>query len=114
MHVPPLSFQDQPPKAMTSEFDIYKPKVEQLVKAQRNYVNTVIADARKNVAEGERRQKQDCSYTVRTAVFLKIKPLIKLLGEQGVKEIMRKTENHYLPGPAKRNAQGGCRAVFSY
>src|SRR5882757_6529422 len=47
----PLIISGPTPKGDHHEFDIYKPKVELLVKAQRDYVNTLISDARKLLAE---------------------------------------------------------------
>src|SRR5437868_5092111 len=43
----PMIISGPTPKGEHHEFDTYKPKVEHLVKMQRDYVNTIISDARK-------------------------------------------------------------------
>jgi preprotein translocase subunit SecA len=97
----PLIISGPTPKGDHHEFDIYKPKVEQLVKAQRDYISTVIADARKIVADPKKESEAGLLLFRAHRGLPKNKALIKLLGEQGVKEIMRKSENHHLQDQQK-------------
>lgn len=96
----PLIISGPTPKGDHHEFDIYKPKVELLVKAQRDYVNTIISDARKYLAE--KKDKEAGLALFRSHRGLpKNKALIKLLGEPGAAQIMRSTENFYLQDQQK-------------
>jgi preprotein translocase subunit SecA len=96
----PLIISGPTPKGEHHEFDIYKPKVELLVKTQRDYINTVIADARKLL---EQKKEDEAGIGLYRAYrgLPKNKALIKLLGETGVKEIMRKSENYHLQDQQK-------------
>ena len=96
----PLIISGPTPKGDHHEFDIYKPKVELLVRAQREYTNSLISDARKLLAD--KKEKEAGLNLFRAHRGLpKNKALIKLLGEQGVSGIMRSTENFYLQDQQK-------------
>ncbi len=97
----PLIISGPTPKGDHHEFDTYKPKVEQLIKAQRDYISTVIADARKIVGDPKKEAEAGLLLFRAQRGLPKTKALIKLLGEQGVKEIMRKSENHHLQDQQK-------------
>ncbi|MFM2207258.1 MAG: hypothetical protein RL213_1233 [Bacteroidota bacterium] len=96
----PLIISGPTPKGDHHEFDVYKPKIEQLVRAQREYVNTLISDARKQI---EQKKEEDAGLSLFRAYrgLPKNKALIKLLGEQGVKALMQKSENFYLQDQQK-------------
>jgi preprotein translocase subunit SecA len=96
----PLIISGPTPKGDHHEFDIYKPKVELLVRAQREYVNTLISDARKLLAEKKDKEAGLCLFRAHRGLP-KNKALIKLLGEQGVAGIMRSTENFYMQDQQK-------------
>jgi preprotein translocase subunit SecA len=96
----PLIISGPTPKGEHHEFDIYKPKVELLVKTQRDYVNTLISDARKLIAENKTKEAGLPLFRAHRGLP-KNKALIKLLGEQGVGQLMRETENHYLQDQQK-------------
>jgi preprotein translocase subunit SecA len=96
----PLIISGPTPKGEHHEFDIYKPKVELLVKTQRDYVNTLISDARKLITEDKNKEAGLPLFRAHRGLP-KNKALIKLLGEQGVAQIMRETENHYLQDQQK-------------
>ncbi|MFM9052231.1 MAG: preprotein translocase subunit SecA, partial [Bacteroidota bacterium] len=85
----PLIISGPTPKGDHHEFDIYKPKVEQLVRTQREYVNTLISDARKLL---DQKKEDEAGLALFRAYrgLPKNKALIKLLGEQGVRAIMQK------------------------
>jgi preprotein translocase subunit SecA len=97
----PLIISGPTPKGDHHEFDVYKPKVEQLVKAQRDYISTVIADARKLVSDPKKENEAGLLLFRAHRGLPKNKALIKLLGEQGVKELMRKSENYHLQDQQK-------------
>ncbi|MFM2135102.1 MAG: hypothetical protein RL021_502, partial [Bacteroidota bacterium] len=96
----PLIISGPTPKGDHHEFDVYKPKIELLVRAQREYVNTLISDARKLL---EQKKEEDAGLALFRSYrgLPKNKALIKLLGEQGVKSIMQKSENFYLQDQQK-------------
>ncbi len=96
----PLIISGPTPKGDHHEFDIYKPKVELLVKAQRDYVNSAISDARKFVAEKKDKEAGLALFRAHRGLP-KNKALIKILGEQGVTGMMRSTENFYLQDQQK-------------
>ncbi|MBK9412394.1 MAG: preprotein translocase subunit SecA [Bacteroidetes bacterium] len=96
----PLIISGPTPKGDHHEFDIYKPKVELLVKAQRDYVNSIISDARKLIAEKKDKEAGLPLFRAHRGLP-KNKALIKLLGEQGVAGMMRSTENFYLQDQQK-------------
>jgi len=97
----PLIISGPTPKGEHHEFDIYKPKVEMLVKSQRDYLNTVIADARKIVNDPKKEAEAGLLLFRAHRGLPKNKALIKLLGEQGVKAIMQKAENYHLQDQQK-------------
>lgn len=107
----PLIISGPTPRGDHHEFDNYKPKVELLVKTQRDYVNTLVADARKLLAD----KKEDEAGLALFRAYRglpKTKALIKLLGEQGVKAIMQKTENYYLQDQQKEMHKADATLYF--
>ncbi len=96
----PLIISGPTPKGENHLFHELKPKVEKLVNAQRNYVNTILADAKKLFAE---KNEKDAGMAVLRAHrgLPKNKALIKFLSEQGVKALMLKTEGHYMADQSK-------------
>ncbi len=96
----PLIISGPTPKGENHEFDIYKPKVELLIKAQRDYINTLIADARKLLVEKKDKEAGLALFRSRRGLP-KNKALIKLLGEHGVSAIMRDSENYHLQDQQK-------------
>jgi preprotein translocase subunit SecA len=81
-------------------FTELKPRVEKLVTAQRTYVNTLIADAKKLFADSsnnKEKEKEAGMMLLRCHRALpKNKALIKFLSEQGVRQLLQKTENYYM------------------
>ncbi len=96
----PLIISGPTPKGDHHEFDIYKPKVELLVKTQRDYVNSIISEARKFIAEKKDKEAGLALFRAHRGLP-KNKALIKMLGEQGVTGMMRSTENFYLQDQQK-------------
>ena len=100
------------PKGEHHEFDIYKPKVELLVKAQRDYINTLIADARRLLSEKKDKEAGLALFRSRRGLP-KNKALIKLLGEQGVSAVMRESENYHLQDQQKEMHKADETLFFS-
>jgi preprotein translocase subunit SecA len=91
----PLIISGPTPKGDDQMFHALKPKVEILFNAQRNFINTAIADAKKKFSEG----KEDEAGMPLLRAFRglpKNKALIKFLGETGVKALLQKTENYHM------------------
>ncbi len=96
----PLIISGPTPKGDNHLFHELKPKVEKLVNAQRTYVNTILADAKKLV--GEKNEKDAGLPLLRAHRGLpKNKALIKFLSELGVKALLQKTESHYMQDQSK-------------
>ena len=108
----PLIISGPTPKGEHHEFDIYKPKVELLMKAQRDYINTLISDARKLLADKKDKEAGLALFRSKRGLP-KNKALIKLLGEQGVTAIMRDSENYHLQDQQKEMHKADETLFFS-
>ena len=96
----PLIISGPTPKGDTHEFTPLKPKIEKLVAAQKNYINTALSDAKKLIAENK--EKEGGLAILRAYRGLpKNKALIKYLSEPGIKGILQKTENFYMQDQSK-------------
>jgi preprotein translocase subunit SecA len=96
----PLIIAGPTPKGDNHMFNELKPKVEKLVAAQRSYINTILADAKKAFAEAtsnKDKEKEAGLALLRCHRGLpKNKALIKFLSEQGVRALLQKTESFYM------------------
>ena len=91
----PLIISGPTPQGDKHEYNEYKHKVSQLVSAQRKFVTTVLADAKKLLAEGK--EEEGGFNLLRVYRGLpRNKALIKFLSEEGVKTQLQKTENFYM------------------
>lgn len=91
----PLIISGPVPKGDTHEFMELKPAIANIVEVQRKYLTKVLADAKKLIKEGD--TKEGGFQLLRVYRGLpKNKALIKFLSEEGVKQILQKTENHYM------------------
>ncbi|HBY02224.1 MAG TPA: preprotein translocase subunit SecA [Rikenellaceae bacterium] len=91
----PLIISGPVPKGDDQEFNEYKPFVEKIYNAQRNLVTQLLNDAKKKIAEGN--EEEGGKLLLRAFKGLpKYTPLIKYLSEQGMKQILVKTENFYM------------------
>ncbi len=81
-----------------------KPQVDKLVTAQRNYLNTLLADAKRawndlQAAGGNAKEKEkEAGFALLRCHrgLPKNKALIKFLSENGVRALLQKTENYYM------------------
>ena len=91
----PLIISGPTPQGDKHEFNEFKPRVEKLVAAQKQYVLTCLTDAKKLFAEGK--EKEAGIPLLRAYRGLpKNTALIKFLSENGVRALLQKTENHYM------------------
>jgi len=91
----PLIISGPTPQGDKHEYNEFKHKVDKLVAAQRKYVTTILADAKKLITEGN---NKDGGFNL-LRVFRGLprnKALIKYLSEDGVKIQLQKTENYYM------------------
>jgi preprotein translocase subunit SecA len=91
----PLIISGPIPKGDEHEFDVLKPKVSQIVDVQRKYLVGVLAEAKKLIAEGDTKEGGFQLLRVYRGIP-KNKALIKFLSEEGVKQLLQKTENFYM------------------
>ena len=91
----PLIISGATPQGDRHEFNELKPKVNDIVNKQRTFLTGVLADAKKMIAEGN--EKEGAIHLLRVFRGLpKNKALIKFLSQEGIKQLLQKTENHYM------------------
>lgn len=91
----PLIISGPVPKGDIHEFNQLKPLVSDLVALQKQKLVGVLAEAKKLIAEGN--DKDGGFLLLRVYRGLpKNKALIKFLSQEGVKQILQKTENYYM------------------
>ena len=91
----PLIISGPVPQGDRHEFNELKPKVDNLVNLQRTLLNGVLAEAKKLIREGNTKEGGFLLLRVHRGLP-KNKALIKFLSEEGVKQILQKTENQYM------------------
>jgi len=91
----PLIISGPVPQGDRHEFNELKPKIENLVNLQRQLLNGVLAEAKKLIKEGNTKDGGFLLLRVHRGLP-KNKALIKFLSEEGVKQLLLKTENHYM------------------
>jgi preprotein translocase subunit SecA len=96
----PLIISGPIPKGEDQQFYALKPRIEKLVNAQRTFINTALADAKKLIEAGN---EKDGGFKLLQAYrgLPKNKALIKFLSESGMRQILNKTENYYLQDQQK-------------
>lgn len=96
----PLIISGPVPKGDEQEFFALKPRIERLVNAQKQVFNNVLADAKKLIAAGDEKNGGFKLLQAHRAMP-KNTALIKYLGEQGIKQVLTKTESYYLQDQQK-------------
>ena len=91
----PLIISGPIPKGDEHEFDALKPKVANLVEKQRKYLTGVLAEAKKLINEGNETDGGLLLLRVYRGLP-KNKALIKFLSQEGIKQLLQKTENKYM------------------
>ena len=94
----PLIISGPVPKGDDQLFDLFRPRVEQVVKTQREFTTRLLADARAKMASEDKKEQEEGTLLLFRSYkgMPKYKPLIKFLSEQGVKAAMLKTEEFYM------------------
>ena len=91
----PLIISGATPQGDRHEFNELKPKVDSIVKTQRTFLVGVLAEAKKLIANGD--SKEGAFHLLRVFRGLpKNKALIKFLSQEGIKQLLQKTENFYM------------------
>ncbi len=91
----PLIISGPVPEGDRHEFDQLRPKVADLFDKQKNLITAILTEAKKKISAGD---------TTEGAILLlrafrglpKNKALIKFLSEEGIKQLLQKTENRYM------------------
>jgi preprotein translocase subunit SecA len=93
----PLIISGPIPRGDEHEFYDLKPRIERLVNAQKAYVNGVLNEAKKALADGKTGPEEGGLALMRAYRGLpKSKALIKFLSEGGNRQTLLKSENYYM------------------
>ena len=91
----PLIISGPVPQGDRHEFMELKPKIQDIVSVQRKYLTGVLAEAKKSITNGD--SKEGGFQLLRVYRGMpKNKALIKFLSEEGIKQLLQKTENFYM------------------
>jgi len=96
----PLIISGPVPQGDRHEFTSLKPRIERLVNEQKRLINNLLNEAKKGI-EANDTDKGGLALLRSQRGLPKNKPLIKFLGETGVKAILQKTEAYYLQDNSK-------------
>ncbi len=91
----PLIISGPTPEGDRHEFDLLKSNVGNLVATQRSLLTRVLSEAKAKIKDGDTSEGGLLLYRVFRGLP-KNKALIKFLSEEGVKQLLQKTENHYM------------------
>jgi len=91
----PLIISGPVPQGDRHEFNELKPKVDNLVTLQRNLATGFLTEAKRLIKDGN---TKDGGFNLLRAyrALPKNKALIKFLSEEGIKQLLQKTENQYM------------------
>ncbi len=91
----PLIISGPVPEGERHEFDQLKPKVYNLFMYQRKMLTNILAEAKKRISSEDMDEGGKLLYRVFRGLP-KNKALIKFLSEEGIKQLLQKTENFYM------------------
>ena len=91
----PLIISGPIPQGDRHEFTELKPKVDDIVSIQRKELVGVLAESKKLIAEGDTKEGGFLLLRAYRGIP-KNKALIKFLSEEGIKQLLQKTENFYM------------------
>ncbi len=99
----PLIISGPVPRGDDQLFDLYKANVEKVVRAQQRLVTSILAEAKTKLAsEDKEDQKQGALLLFRAYKGLpKNSALIRFLSQEGMRNTLLTTENHYLEDNAR-------------
>ena len=94
----PLIISGPVPKGDDQLFDQFRPRVEMIVKAQRELTTSLLAEAKTKLASTDPKVQEEGALLLFRSYkgMPKNKPLIKFLSEQGIRAAMLKTEAFYM------------------
>ena len=94
----PLIISGPIPKGDEQLYDTLRPRVEMIVKSQRDMSTKLLAEAKVKMASEDKKEQEEGSLLLYRSFkgLPKSKPLIKYLSEQGMKASMLKTEELYM------------------
>lgn len=94
----PLIISGPVPKGDDQLFDLFRPRVEMIVKAQRELTTRLLTEAKAKMDSSDSKEHEEGSLLLFRSYkgMPKYKPLIKYLSEQGVRASMLKTEAFYM------------------
>ena len=94
----PLIISGPVPKGDDQLYDLFRPRVEVIVKAQRDLTTHLLAEAKIKMASSDPKEQEEGALLLFRSYkgMPKYKPLIKFLSEQGVRAAMLKTEAFYM------------------
>jgi preprotein translocase subunit SecA len=108
----PLIISGPVPRGDEHEFHELKPRIARLVEGQRKIVSDFLIDAKKKIAAGDEKEGGLSLFRAYRGLP-KNKPLIKYLGETGMKVLLQKTENIYLQENAKQMPEADAPLLFT-
>ena len=91
----PLIISGPVPQGDRHEFNDLKPRIADIVSVQKKYLTGVLAEAKRLIKEGDEKEGGFQLLRVYRGIP-KNKALIKFLSEEGVRQILQKTENQYM------------------
>ena len=100
----PLIISGQVDSNDEQQFYELKPRISKLVEAQKQLVTKFLNDAKRQIKAGDTGvQPGEGGFALLQTyrALPKNKPLIKFLSEQGIKQILQKTENYYMQDQSK-------------
>jgi preprotein translocase subunit SecA len=109
----PLIISGPVPKGNEHEFYELKPRVSQLVDAQRKLATQLLQDAKKGLAANPKDEDSGLALFRTYRAMPKYKPLIKYLSEPGVRQILQKVENIYLADNQKMMPEADKELYFT-
>ena len=109
----PLIISGPIPRGDEHEFYDLKPRIERLVNAQKNFVTSVLNEAKKQIADGKSGPDEGGLALLRAHRGLpKNKALIKFLSEPGMKGLLNKSENYYMQDQNKEMPKADAELFF--
>ena len=91
----PLIISGAVPQGDKHEFNELKPKIEKIVSVQRQLLTATLAEAKNNISNNNKDEGAFNLLRVYRGIP-KNKALIKYLSEEGIKQLLQKTENFYM------------------
>lgn len=108
----PLIISGPVPKGDVHEYNELKPRISRIVEEQRKMTNNFLSEAKKLIGEGNQKEGGLSLFRAHRGLP-KHKPLIKYLGEQGMKALLTKIEDEYIAENQKRMPEADAPLYFT-